>query len=370
MGARRRAVRSDYMAWAKTLSQARFNLATSGVLPLPLAELEVSLADLETSAGGGASGYGYEPLQRALAAKCGVAAECVMAALGTTLANYLALAATLEPGDEVVMESPVYEPLLAAARLAGANVRPFARRAEAGFQVEPAEVRRQVSRRTRLIALTNLHNPSAAFTDEATLGELGEIAGAVGARVLVDEVYLELLWVEGERSSPPSSAFRLGPTFIVTSSLTKAYGLSGLRCGWALAEPELVQRMWEVFDVVVNAPAHAAERLSVLALARLGRIADRSAAILERNRPLLDRFLDSRPDLEVARPRWGTVAFPRWRGGDVEPLCRLLRERYETTVVPGRFFGLPEHFRLGIGGETETLAEGLNRLATALDELR
>ncbi len=358
---------SEFMAWAKTRAAARYNLATSGVAPLPLAELGATLADLELT---GTDGYGHPPLVRALSERCGVGEDRLVTAMGTTFANYLALLALVGPGDEVLLESPAYEPLAAAARAVGAEIRSFIRRAEDGFRVDPAEVARRVSARTRLIVLTNLHNPSGAWTDEATLAQLGAIARRVGARILVDEVYLELRWVEGERS-PRShrSAVHLGPEFVATGSLTKAYGLSGLRCGWVLAEPELVRRMWGLYDVVVGTPAHAAERLSVVALAQLERLADRAATLLRRNCALLDRFLAGRADLEVARPECGTVLFPRWRGGDVDPLCRLLREKHDTTVVPGRFFGAPEHFRLGIGGDTDSLAAGLDRLSAALDEV-
>ena len=367
---------SEYMEWAKTRSRVRFNLATSGVEPLPLADLGVRLEDLELS---GPSWYGYEPLQRALAAKCGVATDCVVAAVGTSLANHLAMAAVLEPGDEVLIERPAYEPLVALASYLGAEVRRFERRLAQGFRIEPEEVERQATPRTRLIVLTNLHNPSGVETDEATLRSVGGVARRVGAQVLVDEVYLEMVWVEGAPLPAPGggalarpalrSAVHLGSEFVVTGSLTKAYGLNGLRCGWVLAEPELAARVWRLNDLFAVIPAHAAERLAVVALAQLDRIADRSRALLERNRRLLDDFLDSRDDLEAVRPKYGTVVFPRLLRGEVGALCAVLRERYETTVVPGAFFGLPDHFRLGIGCRSEVLEAGLERLGAGLDEL-
>ena len=356
----------DYLEWAKTRAESRFNLATSGVLPLPFRELGATLDDLELT---GPAAYGYEPLQQALAARCDVPAESVVAATGTTQANHLAMAAVIGPGDQVVMEHPLYQPLLAAARQIGAEVRLFQRRESDGFRIDLEEVRRAVGPRTRLIVLTNLHNPTGGRIDEATLAEIGAIARAVGARVLVDEVYLEMLWVEGERGpSGPRSAFHLGPEFITTASLTKAYGLGGLRCGWILAEPGLAAKMWSLFDLFLGSAAHPAERLSVLALSKIGAIADRARTLLQTNRALLNRFLDTRDDLEVTRPGVGTVVFPRWRGGDVAPMCTRLRDTYETTVVPGVFFGVPERFRLGIGGETAILAEGLERLGAALGE--
>lgn len=375
MGESERTLRSEYLEWAKTRSEARFNLTASGVTPYRFRDLGATLEDLELT---GPGAYGYAPLQAALAAKCGVAPECVVAAIGTSLANHLAMAALVGPGDEVVMEHPVYEPLPALARYLGAAVRHFERRPEEGFRVDPEAVARQVTSRTRLIVVTNLHNPSGALADEGSLRALGEIARGAGARVLVDEVYLEMLRVEGEGGaaggdpgSRPAlpSASRLGREFVVTSSLTKAYGLNGLRCGWILAEPELARRIWRLTDLFAVIPAHPAECLSVVALERLERIAERSRELLARNRALLDAFFDGRSDLDVVRPPCGTVSFPRLRRGSVDELCNLLREKYETTVVPGRFFGAPDHFRLGIGAETEVVAEGLRRLAAALDEL-
>ena len=361
MGSPPRILSSEYMEWAKTRADARFNLATSGVAPYSIKDLGATLEDLELS---GPSRYGYEPLQNALAAKCGVPADCVVAAAGTSLANHLAMAAVIEPGDEVVMEHPVYEPLLALARYLGAEVKRFDRRAQAAFRINAGDVGRKVTARTRLIVITNLHNPSGALTDKQTLEELGEIARGVGARVLVDEVYLEMVWLQGARS-----AFHLGSEFVVTGSLTKAYGLNGLRCGWILAEPELARKIWRLHDLFAVIPAHAAERLSVVALERLNRIAERARSLLERNRALLDHFLDSRNDLQAARPEFGTVMFPRWLGGNAERLCAHLRDKYETSVAPGRFFGMPDHFRIGMGGETGVLKAGLERLAAALGDL-
>jgi aspartate/methionine/tyrosine aminotransferase len=358
------------MLWAKTRSHARFNLATSGVSAMPLRELGITLDDLEMA---GPSWYGYEPLQEALARKAGVDRSCVVAAIGTSQANHLVMSALLEPGDEVLLERPIYDLIENLARHLGAEIRTFERRAEEGFRLDPEAVRQAVRPRTRLIALTNLHNPTGARATEEELRAVGAIAREIGAKVLVDEVYLEMLWVEGERGEPgtgPSRpSYHLGPEFVTTSSLTKAYGLNGLRCGWIVADPELARRCWRLSDLFTVIPAHAAERLSLLCLERLDRIADRAKAILQRNRILLDAFLDSRPDLEAFRPGVGTVVFPRWRGGSVEPLCDLLRDKYETTVVPGRFFGLSDHFRIGIGGDGAELQAGLERLGKALEEL-
>jgi len=351
---------STYIEWAKTQAGAPFNLATSGLIHYPLAELPVTLADIELS---GPSFYGYAPLLAALADKCGVDSDCIVHATGTSLANHLAMATILEPGDEVIVEQPAYDPLLAVPRYLGATVKRFRRRLEDGFGVDLDELGRIVTNRTKLIVLTNMHNPTGALTDKETLKQTGELARSVGARVLVDEVYLEAIF-EGARPF----AFQLGSEFVTTSSLTKAYGLSGLRCGWILAEPELARRIWRLHDIFGGIPAHSAERLSVVALGHLDRIAARANALLDRNWLVLNQFLDSRDDLETFRPSCGTVISPRLKFGNVEHFCALLREQYETSVVPGHFFEMPEHFRIGIGIPTDILQKGLERLGAALGE--
>lgn len=352
---------SVYIEWAKTRAQARFNLATSGVMPYPIAELPVTIEDIEIS---GVSLYGYEPLQQALARKCAVDPENVVAAIGTSMANHLAMAAMLEPGDEVVIERPAYDPLIAVASYLGADVKRFERRPENSFLLDPEDLGRAVTNRTRLIVMTNLHNPTGVFTDADDLIQVQAIARGAGARVLIDEVYLEAMFEQA-----PPSAFRLGNEFVATGSLTKAYGLSGLRCGWVLAAPELAKKMWRLNDLFGGIPPHAAERLSVIALANLDLISFRAQALLKKNRSLIEQFLDSRDDLEAVRPRVGTVVAPKVTAGSANELCALLREKYETSVVPGLFFEMPDHIRIGFGCDSEMLAGGLERLGAALDEI-
>jgi aspartate/methionine/tyrosine aminotransferase len=362
-----RVTSSDYMHWAKTAhSRARFNLANSGMRAYPLARLPVALADLELS---GPSYYGYAPLQEAIARKEGVRADCVVAANGTSMANHLAMAALVSPGDEVLIERPAYELLVSTALYLGAEVRRFERRREDDFRLDAAEVRRAITPRTRLVVLTNLHNPSCSLADEATLAEIGELARSVGARVISDEVYLDSALTD----RPPRSAFHLDPVFVSTNSLTKFYGLGGLRCGWILAEPELARKIWRLNDLFGALQPHPAELLSVAALAHLPQIAAESRALLDANRPHFNRFLAARDELEGPPLTHGTVAFPRLRGGDdetVERLSTLLLEKYETSIVPGRFFERPDHIRVGIALDTHIFTEGLARLGAALDELK
>ena len=351
---------SEYMYWAKTRSSAKYNLATSGLPDLKLKDLRVSLDDLELTGGG----YGYLPLMQQIGFRYRVPTDSIVTAAGTTFANHLAMAALVRPGDEVLFEQPAYEPMLAAVRYLGADVKRVARKFEDRFRVDPNAIEEALSEHTRLIVLTNLHNPSGVLIDDATLRTVGELAKRVGARVLVDEVYIETLF-----EKEPRTSFHLGNQFVVTSSLTKAFGVSGLRCGWILAEPELAKKMWLLNDLFAATPVHAGERLSVIAFQQIEELAARSKSILDRNRAMLNEFLNTREDLEVVRPEFGTVMFPRVVTGSADKLCTLLREKYETSVVPGHFFEMPAHFRVGIAGDSQILEEGLVRLGSALDEL-
>jgi DNA-binding transcriptional MocR family regulator len=188
--------RSAYMEWAKTRSHAKFNLATSGLLNLPFKEFPLKLEDIELTAPGG---YGYEPLIQRLARHTGVPEECVVTATGTSLANHLAMAAVLDPGDEVLMELPVYGPILDVAEYLGARIERLSRRFDNDFAIDLAELAKAITPNTRLIALTNLHNPSGALIPAETLRAIGELAQRARAYVLVDEVYLEMLF---GRSAP------------------------------------------------------------------------------------------------------------------------------------------------------------------------
>ena len=359
----RSAAHSPYMEWAKLHSTARFNLATSGVASFPLSELGVTMDQLEIN---GPSIYGYAPLLQAIARRYRVEQECVVSAVGTSLANYLALAATTEPGDEILVEQPTYELIVSTARYLGLEIRRFPRRAENNYAIDPADIERNITPRTRVIAVCNLHNPSGAMVPDTTLRTVGEVARKTGAYVLVDEVYREMLF-----ESLPASAFHIDPErFIVTNSLTKAYGLSGLRCGWVLAAPDLARRMFRINDLHGATFAHPAELLSVVAFEKLPQIAARMKSMLDENRRLLHDFLSGRDDLDYFWPEYGTVVFPRLKQGDVGPLCSVLRRDFQTAVVPGSFFESPDHFRIGVGTPTESVRESLQQLGHGLDRYR
>ena len=276
-----RSMQSAYMHWAKFKQPVRFALTGSEVAHFRMDRLDVSIADLDMD---GASHPRYRPLRERIAARYGVGVENVVSADGTSMANFLALAALVTPGDEVLIEHPAYDPILGAASFLGAAIKRFERSPSDAFRVDVKEVERQLSSNTRLIIITNLHNPSGALTDENELRALGEIASKAGARILIDEVYLDCA------VPPRRSAVHLGAEFVGTNSLTKVYGLSGLRCGWILAEAELAERMWRLNDLFGVNQAHQAERLASIAFDRIDEVIGENPELAETQSRHLQRF--------------------------------------------------------------------------------
>jgi aspartate/methionine/tyrosine aminotransferase len=349
---------SDYMHWSKTQSRARFNLATSGVAPFPLRELPVELDTLEIN---GYDGYAHPPLQKAIAAHHGVDPDCVVESAGTSMANHLAMAAILDPGDEVLIEHPAYGPILDVARYLHANVKRFSRTRETGWAIDVGEIVRAITPKTRLIVITNLHNPTSALTPDSVLREVGDIARTIGALVLVDEVYLDAVY-----QRTPRTSFHFGSQFVVTSSLTKVYGVSGLRCGWILAHPDLAWKMRRLNDLYSATPVYPGLLLAVAVFKHLNRLREKARPIVEADRKVLRDFLRQQSALSAVWTDWGTTSFVQLIDGNADDFLERLRAQFETSAVPGRFFEMPDHFRIGMGVNTEMFAEGLDRISRAL----
>jgi aspartate/methionine/tyrosine aminotransferase len=351
---------APYMQWAKQHARPRISLAGSNLLPCELTDLPGAREALELS---GDNDNGYAPLIEAIAGRYGVTPGMVTTAQGTSGANFLAFAALVRSGDDVLVERPGYDPLMGPPLLLGARVTRFDRRFEDGYRLDPDAVRAALTPRTRLIVITNPHNPTGVVSPDAEVDEIGRIAERHGALVLIDEVYLDTAQ-EGVATPAASRS----PVFVSTSSLTKSYGLAGLRCGWALASPEVAESIRRARDIVDGTGAFPAERLSALAFSLLDRLAARAHRLLAANGRTMRTFLESRPELEYVQPAAGTVVFPRVRGvDDADAFVDRLARDFETGLVPGRFFQAPAHFRVGFGGRPEVLAEGLAQLAKALD---
>jgi len=211
----------------------------------------------------------------------------------------------------------------------------------------------------RLIVITNLHNPTSVLTPDSVLREIGDIARSVGALVLVDEVYLDAVY-EGT----PRTSFHIGPEFVVTSSLTKVYGVSGLRCGWILARPDLawkMRRLNDLYGATAVFPANFSASLHSSSSTCFAKQAGASWKQIANCCAIFWR--SSRPFLACQR----TGAQRRlWRlsrsCGSNDVFLERLQAQFETSAAPGRFFEMPDHFRIGMGVNTEMFAEGLSRI--------
>jgi len=349
-----------YLSWVKTTGRARINLCRSGVPDCKLSELGLDFGSLEL---GGQHPYGYPPLAEAIAARYGVRPHNVVTTVGTSMAIFMACAALLDRGDEALIESPAYEPLVEVPRVLGAVLKRIPRRFEHGFQVDAAEWKKAMTKGTRLAFVTNLHNPSGASMPREDLQKLAETAGERRATLLVDEVYLEFL-----RNSPRETAFHLGDNIAVLSSLTKVFGLTGLRCGWILAPGPMAQKLQRMKDYLFNEEVFLSEQIAARLLPVLDSLRDRHAPLIDRNKAAVREFMAGEPRLRWVEPAAGIVCFPR-----VEPpftgriFAELLQERFETSVVPGDFFEAPAHFRLGFYADPGALTEGLANMRRALD---
>jgi aspartate/methionine/tyrosine aminotransferase len=353
---------APYLTWAKHHPTCAFDLCGSNLLHCTLDDLPGARESLELFA---RNDEGYPPLVEAIAHRFGMGTERVATATGAAGACFLALGALVRPGDRVLVEWPGYDPHIGAAHFLGAEVRTFARSWQDGFKLDPDALARELTTSTKAVVLTNLHNPSGVYTDPWTLMAVADIAAAVGAKVIVDEVYLEAVF--GQDVTPAAGRHE---AFLSVNSLTKSFGLAGLRIGWILADPETIQRIRRVRDVVDGVGAVPAERLGVLAFDHIDRLIDRARSILHPNALMLKRFVESRDELDWMAPAPGApIAFPMLLGHeDVEPFVDMARKEFGVGLVPGKFFGAPAHFRIAVAGDKRIVEGGLEALGRALDK--
>ncbi len=351
---------SSYVRWSKQKHDIRYNLARSGVPAPPADRLTSDPAALLED---GSHEDGWPPLLDALAERYGVDSRQIVPAHGTSMANHLAMAAVLEEGDHVLVEKPVYDPLALLPRYLHAEVSHFERSPENGFQPDPDQIAGLANGRTRLIVLSDLHNPSGARLDPGLLEKIIGICEERGITLLVDEVYLEFLYPEGVRTSAAKS-----DRVITTRSLTKAYGLDRFRLGWIIAPDELAGRIRRLRDLYAITTTFPSERLALEVVRNAKTFLEETNGLLEENRRIVEQFIEGKPELEWTPPPGGSVGFVHFTEGGVDRLVSEAERKYGTIVAPGRFFGREEWFRLGWGLSTGELEESLGRLSRAIDE--
>lgn len=350
---------SAYIRWAKSRERFRYNLGRSSIRPCLPEALGLEAGDLAIS---GSNAHGWAPLREALATRYRVPTESVTLAVGCSMANHLVCSALLRAGDHVLVERPGYPPLLELPAWLGATVERFERGADGDLDADAIAERLRPD--TRLVVLSDPHNPTGRSATPARLDQLADMARERDFHVLVDEVYREFSYRPGD-----TIGAHRGEHWISTCSLTKAYGLDGLRAGWIVSSPELGTRIRELNDLFGIIMPHPSERLALRALERAHELRTEVEALLEVNRPLAAALVARRADLDWRPPDSGPVGWVRLRGGRVDALVELLEQRHDATLTPGRFFGDPTCFRLGFGMITEDLEAGLDLLEIALDEL-
>jgi aspartate/methionine/tyrosine aminotransferase len=352
---------APYMTWAKHHAKAPLDLTGSNLLPCTLEEFPEAR---EAMALYGRNDDGWPPLVEAIERRYGVSEGHVATATGASGANFLALASVLRPGETALIEWPGYDPHIGAARFLGARVNTFDRGWDRGFALDPAAVEAALTPDTRAIVITNLHNPSGVYAEPAALAAVGELARSVGAKVIVDEVYLDAL--ENVERSPAATR---DDVFISTNSLTKSYGLAGIRVGWMIADPETTERALRVRDIVDAVGAIPAETIGVLAFERLDELLDRARRVLKPGAALFRDFVEARPELVWIEPLGGSVGFPRLSGVDsADAFVAFAEKEHGVGVTPGRYFGEPAHFRVAVAGPFDMLERGLEALGGALDD--
>ncbi len=354
----------NYMEFAKTIP---LDAAMVGASGMPAATLgDLGLADDGSIAMLHDGPYGSPALSEQIGARYGVPPTEVYPTEGTSLGNFLALAALFDQGGHAVVETPVYSPFLQQVEAVAEHVERLPREFENGFAIDPERLTALLRPDTRVVAVTNLHNPSGVRIPERTIIELAERAARVGAHLLIDEVYRDFLYDE-----PARTARTEAPNIIITSSLTKVYGLGNLRCGWLLGPPPLIHRASRINDYLGLLKPAPSISLGLRAFERLPQLKARSRRLLERSMPVLRKWLEGRDDLEVIWPAAGPVLFPRLTGRaaavDTDRLAERLIDRHRVSIIPGRYFLAPNGIRIGATAPPEVLAEGLARLAEELD---
>jgi hypothetical protein len=360
----------DYLEWAKRthdVSPVRYDLSTSAVRPAP-AEM---LGPLDGIPIAGNNAFGHPGLRAALAARYGVPEERILCSVaGTSSANFLLAAALVAPGDPVLVEWPCYEPLWRTFEALGARIEWLERPIERRCALDLDALERALVRGARAVAISNPMNPTGLLLDPAEVLAAGRLAARHGAHVIVDEIYMGAFDGPRARSSARAEDGSPAPGIVVTASLTKAYGLGGLRAGWAVAPPALVRRAYEVLDYLAVEQCYVGDVLALRALERIDALRARADAIRRENAPVLERWAASRAGAgggSLLAPEGGfTALFELPRGFTAEGLEAPLRA-LETAVAPGTYFGLPRHVRIGTGAAPEVLAEGLARLSRVLD---
>jgi aspartate/methionine/tyrosine aminotransferase len=352
-----------------------FNLSESGVRPLTARELIEDTAGLEGLLDQPlvySQSNGTVELRRAIASMYpGAGIDHVEVTNGGSEANFITTFNLIEPGDDVVMLVPNYMQTWGLSRAFGGTIREWklVEDREAGrWRVNLDELDTLVTPRTKMIVICNPNNPTGARLTASDLDAIARAADRHGAWILSDEVYrgAEIDGVE------TASMWGRSPKAIITSGLSKAYGLPGLRIGWIVGPPALTASLWSYHDYVTIAPGVLSDRMAQVALRpeRRAQLFERTRAILRRNLPLIEAWLDEAGGFSWIRPEAGAIIYVRYEHAiNSTVLVSRLREEKSVLTVPGDHFGMDGFLRLGFGEPPEYNRAGLDRLKELLASL-
>lgn len=351
----------EHLRFYEGVHDVRLNISYSNIKGFTLGEFHRALPkDLDLN---WTDERGPPELRRLIARRSGVTVDRVLVTTGATEANFLANAALVLPGDRVVVDSPNYSPLRDCAAGFGATVVPVKRDCRDGWSLDTDRLRKAAADRAKLLVFANLNNPTSAPVGRSEFREIADIAQECDGYVLVDETFRELAF---DRMPPSASDF--GPRMIALSTVTKVGGLGALRVGWMIADPRLLDRFKAVKDYTTICGSSVSHLLAVWALRRWAFFLRRAKRVLDQNRRLMNEALREMPELHGDVPRGGTVMFPH-SDVAVPKLAHILLRKYKTIIAEGRFFGLDDHFRIGLGGEPGQLRSGLLNLRRAVRDL-
>jgi len=354
--------------WQSTYeNMVDYNLSESGVQPLTLGELVADPAARDALLGEPlryTQSNGTPQLRDAITALYpGATREHIQVTTGGSEANYLSVWHLIEPGDEVVMMVPNYMQTWGLARAFGAKVHEWPLIHDgARWALDLVALDRLVTPRTKLIIVCNPNNPTGTRFEAGDLDRIAAAASRHGAWILSDEIYRGAERDGRETVSMWGRAERV----LITSGLSKAFGLPGLRAGWIVAPPETIASLWSYRDYTTIAPAALSDTLArrVLEPATRSRVLARTRAILNRNFPVIAEWLDSQPGLfSYAPPDAGAIVYVRYYHAvnSTEFVTRLRTDK-GVLVVPGDHFGMDHYLRLGFGEAPEYLRAGLARV--------
>ena len=351
-------------------NEVAFNLSESGVHPLTLGELIDDAASREALLSEClryTQTNGTLPLREAIAALYpGATADHVQVTNGGAEANYVTTWNLIEPGDEVVMMVPNFMQAAGLARAFGASVKAWPLVSNGTWRIDLDGLERLMSPRTKLIVICNPNNPTGARFEAGDLDRIAAIADRHGSWILSDEIYRG---AERDGRETPTIWGR-SDRALVTSGLSKAYGLPGLRIGWVVGPPARIASIWSYHDYTTIAPGALNDALARRALepARRERLLARTRGILNRNYPIIAGWLDAHGALfSYAPPDAGAIVYTRYHHAinSTELITRLRLEK-SVLVVPGDHFGMDHYLRLGFGDDPEQLRASLERLGDGL----